>query len=90
VGFQITVGLSPAISECDCHGAPLATTVVENSAPLTNPALNNQAPLGRVFQECYTSSDSFLNVGNATPALKDFSIPFNPNPDNGVCGEPIN
>ena len=65
-------------------------SVVEHFAPLSDPALNGQARLGRVFEERYTCPDSLLNVGDATPGLKDFSIPFNPDPHDGVCGKAIN
>ena len=68
---------------------PLGTAVVENSATLGYPALNSQPRLGRVFEERYARPDSRLNVGDATPGLKDFSIPFNPNLDDGVYGKTI-
>ncbi len=66
-----------------------AARPVEEFDPLSYPALNGQARLGRVFEERNACPDSLLNVGDATPSLKDFSIPFNPDADDGVCGEAI-
>ena len=84
------MGQPKNLSRFGTHLTGRATRPVEKFDPLSDPALNDQARLGRVLEERNTCPDSLLNVGDATPGLKDFSIPFNPDPDDGVCGEAIN
>ncbi len=48
------------------------------------------APRQGVRRTLYLLPNSLLNVGDATPGLKDFSILFNSDPHDGVCGKAIN